>query len=172
MFNVDAPASLTLQDVEGIREEAEGLVSKSLLLNVGGGGYRVHDLLLEFMKIKIKGEDDIIEIATERQTQYLGRLDVVKSYGGPEHGAGNQGLLVLDALWRSVQKLSGDLGLEVSSYDASLRELESCEATTDVASCFAIVGLLCYLQVCLVFPGCLAVVISCYICGLGTSPRV
>lgn len=44
-----------------------------------------------------------------------GRLDVVKGYGDPEHGAGNQGLFVLGALWRSVEKLSGDLGLEVSS---------------------------------------------------------
>ncbi|CAM9716370.1 unnamed protein product, partial [Hapterophycus canaliculatus] len=134
------------RDTEGTREEALGLVSKCLLQDTGGGRYRVHDLVLEFMKIKIKADTEMISQATTLQAQYLGRLDVVKIYGSPEHGAGDQGFLVLDALWRSVEELSGDPGLEVKSYNASLEELESCEATADLVKMYSSVGFLFHLQ--------------------------
>lgn len=71
---------------------------------------------------------------------------MVKSYGDPEHGAGHQGLFFLDALWRSLEKLSGDPGLEIASYRSSLGE--SCGATEEVASCLEKVGFLFNLQVC------------------------
>ncbi|CAB1119264.1 unnamed protein product [Ectocarpus sp. CCAP 1310/34] len=135
-----------IEDAEGTREEAEGLVSKCLLQAVGGSGYRVHDLVLEFVKTSIRAEEEMVEKATALQAQYLGRVDVLKSYGDPEHGAGNQGLFFLDALWRSVEKLSGDPELEVASYRASLGELESCEATEDVASSYRWVGFLFNIQ--------------------------
>lgn len=138
---------LHLQDTEGTREEAKGLVSKCLLQDVGGGGYRVHDLVLKFLKIKIKADTEMVAKAKELQAQYLGRLDVVKGYGDPEHGAGNRGLFVLDALWRSLEKLSGDPGLEVASYRASLGDLDSCGATAEVASCLSRVGYLFNIQV-------------------------
>lgn len=121
--------------------------SKSLLQAVGGGGYRVHDLVLDFMKVRIKADTVMLGKATELQAHYLARLHVVKSYDEPEHGAGNQGLFVLGALWRSVEELSGDQDLEVASYRASVGELESCEATVDVASCFSSLALLYYIQV-------------------------
>ncbi|CAM9384158.1 unnamed protein product [Ectocarpus sp. 13 AM-2016] len=130
------------KDMEGTRDEADGLVSKKLLQGVGGDGYRLHDLVLDFLKIKIAADEEMVGNATALQAQYLGRLDVVKSYENPEHGAGNQCLFVLDALWRSAEKLSGDPGLEVSSYGTSLGELESCEATADVASSYSSVGFL------------------------------
>ncbi|CAN0477263.1 unnamed protein product, partial [Ectocarpus sp. 12 AP-2014] len=41
-------------DDTGTREEAEHLVTKCLLQDVGGGGYRVHDLVLDFVKVTIK----------------------------------------------------------------------------------------------------------------------
>eukprot|EP00903_Cladosiphon_okamuranus_P006980 g6793.t1 len=69
------------KDMEGTREEAEGLVRKSLLQDMGGGRYRVHDLVLEFVKIKIKADADMVGEATASQAQYLARLDVVESYG-------------------------------------------------------------------------------------------
>eukprot|EP00903_Cladosiphon_okamuranus_P022363 g20568.t1 len=128
------------EDTGGTREEAEGLVSKCLLQDVGGGGYRVHDLVLDFVKIKIKADVKMVEEATTLQARFLGRLDVLKGYAHPEHGAGNQGLFALDALWRSVEMLSGNPMLEVASYSTSLGELESCEATTDVASSYSSVG--------------------------------
>lgn len=129
-----------MQDTGGAREEAEGLVSKCLLQDVGGGGYRVHDLVLEFVKIKIKADVGMVAKATTLQAQYLGRVDVLRSYGDPEHGVGNQGLFFLDSLWRSVEKLSGNPELEVTSYRTSLGELESCEATEDVANSYGWVG--------------------------------
>lgn len=135
------------QDAEGTREEAYGLVSKCLLQDVGGGGYRVHDLVLDFMKIKIKADAEMAEGASALQAQYLARLDVVESYTNPGHGAGNQGFFVLGALWRSVEKLSGDPRLEVASYRASLAELESCEPTTEVAKFCLFVGFLFDIQV-------------------------
>ncbi|CAN0382120.1 unnamed protein product [Ectocarpus sp. 8 AP-2014] len=131
-----------IEDAEGTRDEAEGLVSKCLLRAVGGGGYRVHDLVLEFAKTSIRAEEETVKKATALQAQYLGRLDVLESYGDPEHGAGDQGLFFLDALWRSVEKLSGDPELEVASYRASLGELESCEATKAVATSYCSVGFL------------------------------
>ncbi|CAN0265689.1 unnamed protein product, partial [Ectocarpus fasciculatus] len=108
----------------------------------GGDGYRVHDLVLDFLKIKITADAEMVGEATSLQGQYLGRLDVVKHYYNPEHGAGDQGLFVLDALWRSVENLSGNPGLEVASYSTSLGEFESCGATADVASSYSYVGFL------------------------------
>ncbi|CAM9244996.1 unnamed protein product, partial [Ectocarpus sp. 12 AP-2014] len=135
-----------IEDAEGTRDEAEGLVSKCLLHAVGGGGYRVHDLVLEFAKTSIRAEEETVKKATALQAQYLGRLDVLESYRDPEHGAGRQGLFFLDALWRSVEKLSGDLELEVASYRASLGEFESCEATEAVARSYSSVGSLFNIQ--------------------------
>ncbi|CAM9318329.1 unnamed protein product [Ectocarpus sp. 8 AP-2014] len=131
-----------IEDAEGTRDEAEGLVNKCLLHAVVGGGYRLHDLVLEFAKTIIRAEEETVEKATALQAQYLGRLDVLESYGDPEHGAGDQGLFFLDALWRSVEKLSGDPELEVASYRASLGELESSEATEAVARSYWSVGFL------------------------------
>ena len=136
-----------VQDTGGTREEAEGLVGKCLLQDVGGGGYRVHDLVLAFVKIKIKADVEMVEKATTLQAHFLGRLDVLKGYKNPKHGAGHQGLFVLDALWRSVEQLSGDPELEVASYSTSLGELESCEATANVASSYSSVGWLFRIQV-------------------------
>lgn len=65
---------------------------------------------------------------------------MVQRYDNLEHGAGNQGLLVLGALWRSVEKLSGDLGLEERSYQASLKELESRKSTANTENSYSSVG--------------------------------
>ncbi|CAN0367181.1 unnamed protein product [Ectocarpus sp. 6 AP-2014] len=135
-----------IEDAEGTRDEAEGLVSKCLLHAVGGGGYRVHDLVLEFAKTSIRAEEETLKRVTALQAQYLGRLNVLESYRDPEHGAGDQGLFFLDALWRSVEKLSGDPELEVASYCANLGELESGEATKAVARSYWSVGFLFKIQ--------------------------
>eukprot|EP00752_Nemacystus_decipiens_P013900 g12339.t1 len=134
------------EDTGGTREEAEGLVSKCLLQDVGGGGYRVHDLVLDFVKVKIKADVEMVKKATTLQAHFLARLDVLQGYENPEHGAGNQGLFMLGTLWRSVEQLCGDPQLEVASYSTSLAALESCEATAEVARSYASVGFLFYMQ--------------------------
>ncbi|CAM9148460.1 unnamed protein product [Ectocarpus sp. 4 AP-2014] len=84
-----------IEDPEGTRDDAEGLVTKCLLHAVGGGGYRVHDLVLEFAKTGIRAqEEQTVKKATALQAQYLGRLDVLESYRDPEHGAEYQGLFL------------------------------------------------------------------------------
>lgn len=138
---------LNTQDAEGTRKEAEGLVSQCLLQDVGRGGYRVQDLVLEFVKTKIKAGAKIVEGAAVLQAQYLGKLDVVAGYKSPEQIAGSPGFSTLAALWRSVEELLGDPGLEVASYRASLGELASCEAPASVARAYSSVGSLFNLQV-------------------------
>ncbi|CAN0202560.1 unnamed protein product, partial [Pylaiella littoralis] len=125
------------EDTEGARDEAECLVSKCLLQDMGGGGHRVHDLVLEFVASKIKAEVEVVEEAITLQAQYLARADVVEGYRNSEHGASDQGLFFLDALWRSVEKLSGDSELEVHSYRTSLRESELFKATIHTAKFYS-----------------------------------
>lgn len=147
LTSTDAFRVFVLQDEDDAREEAEGLVGKCLLQAVGGSGYRVHDLVLEFLKTSIRAENEVVEQATALQARFLGRLDVLASYRDLEHGARHQGLFFLDALWRSVEKLSGDPDLEVASYHASLEELEPCEATEDGEISYGRVGFLFNIQV-------------------------
>eukprot|EP00903_Cladosiphon_okamuranus_P008466 g8133.t2 len=93
------------QDAEGAREEAEGLASNCVLQAVGGGGYRGHNLVLDFVKTKIKANVDMVEKVPGLQANFLGRLDVLKGCKHPEHGTGNQGMIVWDALLRSMEKI-------------------------------------------------------------------
>lgn len=137
--------------MQGTRENAEGLVSKCLLQDVGGGGYRVHDLLLQFVKLKIKNDNGMAKTAAALQARFLGRLDVLNGFEDPRHGAHDQGLFALDALWRSVEELSSNPGLEVTSYNSSLGELDPLEVTAEVADCFMAVGSFYSLQVRKVF---------------------
>ncbi|CAB1107479.1 unnamed protein product [Ectocarpus sp. CCAP 1310/34] len=53
-----------IEDAEGTRDEAEGLVRKCLLHAVAGGEYRVHVLVLEFSKTSIRAEEETVQRAT------------------------------------------------------------------------------------------------------------
>lgn len=132
--------------MKGAEEGAGVFVSKHLLQNTACG-YRVHDLVLDYMQTKIKTDWDRTKRATELQAEYLGRLDVVNDYVNPKHGAGNRGLFQLDSLWRSVETLSGNSTLEVASYKTSLEKLEPCEATEELARIYSSVGMLFDIQV-------------------------
>lgn len=96
----------------GYSRGPDELVNKCLLQDVDGGGYRVHHLVIEFLKIKTKadgvGGKSYLEAGTVPRETRRG-----EGLRRPGAGAGNQGLFVLGALWRSVEKLTGDLGLEV-----------------------------------------------------------
>ena len=135
-----------VQDVDGTREEAEGLVNKCLLQEVDGGDqYRVHDLLVEFLRFKIRQDAGMVKLATVRQAQYLARLDFIRSclvkLGTCTHCPS------VSASWRILEWLSGDNELEAVSYRASLSELDSSEPTADMAKTYANVANLFEFQV-------------------------
>ena len=130
------------QDVQETRDEARGLMGRSLLQAVGRGGYRVHDLLLDFARDRIRPA--LIELAAKRQAQYLGRLHVVRGYAGK--GEHKEGFYALMSLWRSVEDLSHNPRLQFEEYHTSLQVLGEDEST-DVGDIFWALGRLFQLQV-------------------------
>lgn len=130
------------QDVQGTRDEARGLMGRSLLQAVGRGGYRVHDLLLDFARVRVTPA--LLELAAKRQAQYLGRLHVVRGYAGK--GEHKEGFYTLMSLWRSVEYLSHNPRLQVKEYRTSLQVLGEDESTDVGDVCWAL-GRLFQLQV-------------------------
>ena len=139
-----APVYIFLQDNRGAKRAADLFVSISLLQEVDGS-FRLHDLLLDFVRIKSHGEDALVTEAVERQSVYLGRLDVLRAYHG--QGEANEGLYALIGLWRKLTELSGNQRREVDVYHRSLREL-GYDESTDTAFMYRDVGRLFQLKVC------------------------
>ena len=73
------------QDPRDVQSSAKSLVARSLV-QVRGDGYFVHDLLLDFAKNAIDPETK--KVATSRQAQYLGRLDVLEGFYDGSTGLG------------------------------------------------------------------------------------
>ena len=132
-----------MQDNRGAKKEADLFVSSSLLQEVDGS-FRLHDLLLDFVRTRCHGEDVFVEEAVERQSLYLGRLAVLRGYS--DKGESVEGLYSLIGLWRKLTELSGDKGREVDVYNKSLRELGDDESA-DTADTYRAVARLFYLQV-------------------------
>jgi len=59
-------------------KEADFFVRNSLLQEVGDS-FRLHDLLLDFIMAKCHGEDVLVAEAVEHQSQYLGKLGVLRA---------------------------------------------------------------------------------------------
>lgn len=97
------------------------LVTRSLVQGQNDK-YVVHDLVLDLVKRKIEEEDSLKKVATLRQSEYLGELDVLRSYF--DKSVLNEDVYSLIALWRSVESLSGDGMLEVNTYKTRLAERE------------------------------------------------
>lgn len=132
-----------MQDNRGARKEADFLVGNSLLQEVDGS-FRLHDLLLDFIAMRCQGEDALIKGAVGHQSQYLGRLTVVRDYSDNEELL--QGFYSLIGLWRKLIELSGNEQLEMDAYNASLGELGEDESE-DTSHVFWAVGRLFELQV-------------------------
>lgn len=113
--------ALYFQDNEDCRDVARGLVGRSLLQAVGNSGYRVHDLLLNFVRDRIKPAP--LEKAVSRQAQYLARYDVVVS------GDFHEGYSSLVALWRPVDELSSNPRIQVEATNTSVEQLKDAEAS-------------------------------------------
>lgn len=137
--------SISLQDDESAKENADYLAQNALLHEVEGSFF-VHDLLLDFIKLECRSEErhGLVEDAVGRQAQYLSRLSVVREFFN------NEGLstdvYALGRLWWSLEELAGNEQLQVERYRASLGELGRAEST-DVADAYALIGTLFYRQV-------------------------
>lgn len=85
--------------------------------------YLVHDRVLDFAKFKIEDfGEKIKEVSISQQAQYLGRLDVVRSYFDKRDMFG--GLYSLIGVWLSLEDMSGDRAWGVNTYNQSVRGLE------------------------------------------------
>lgn len=126
--------SFGFQDLADVRVAAKDLMARSLV-HTRGGGYGVHDMVLDFAKFKIKESTVVMEEAALRQAQYLGRPEVLGAYS--DKGDVDEGFFSLISLWRSLEELSGNEMLEIDTYRASLGTLEM---TTDVADTFCAVA--------------------------------
>ena len=115
-----------LQDDRGTKKEADLFVSSSLLQEVEGS-FRLHDLLLDYVKMKCNGEDVLIAEAVERQSLYLGRLAVLRGFS--DKGEILEGYYALMGLWQKLSDLSGNKKLAVEAYSRSLRGLGDDEST-------------------------------------------
>ena len=108
---------LCWQDTVDARIFAKDLVARSLL-NERGVDYVVHGLLLSFAKRRIGDFEEIKDVATVRQAEYLGNLDTLRGFADEEPGSA--GFYPLISLWKSLEELSGDEALESKTYSASL----------------------------------------------------
>ena len=115
------------------------MVDRCLLQDMTGG-YRLHDLVLEYLQLTIKMDSgDLVEKATLRQARYLGRLNVFNGYAAVGQHARTGGLFALIALWNSVKKLN-------ETVDAGAYYAESLTGVADVTT-MQDVGNLLYLMV-------------------------
>ena len=101
------------------------LADRCLLQDIGGG-YRLHDLVLEYLQLTITMYGgDLAEKAASRQARYLGRLGVFNGYAARGQNVITGGLYCLIALWSSVSKLD-------EKVDAGACYAESLKGVTDM----------------------------------------
>ncbi|CAM9310917.1 unnamed protein product, partial [Ectocarpus fasciculatus] len=102
--NLELPRPEALQAPGAAKTFAAQLVDQSML-QPAGDAFRVHDLVLLFLKPKLKA-DPSQPIATSRVAEYLGQLKVLRRYFKAE--ATSDGRYSLMALWRTVEDLADE----------------------------------------------------------------
>lgn len=105
----------------------------------------MHDLLLDFVRTRIEEYAETKKIAALRQAEYLGRLDVLRTYSAK--GEVNGGYYSLTSLWRSLEELTGDTNLVLTTYKRRLDEIDQDERGSDAAEIYEDVGTLFQIQV-------------------------
>ena len=120
-----------LQDPSDVPAGASVLVDRCLLQDMAGG-YRLHDLVLEYLQLTINQDGGALaKKATSRQARYLGRLGVLLEYGARGDNVCRGGRYSLVALWNSVKKL--DKTVEPSAfYTESLKGVDDVRARNEV----------------------------------------
>lgn len=120
------------QDPSDVAIWADALVSHCLLEALGDGvGYRLHDLVLEFIVLILKMRSDgalLLREACSRQSRFLSTPKVLHGYSvGGEVISG--GLYSLVALWNAMSELLAGCGnSSASTLSAAQYYAESLEA--------------------------------------------
>lgn len=100
---------------------ADILVDRCLLQPVEGRiEYRLHDLVLEYLQLAIKMDEELSKLASSRQAASLGSLALLRTYAADGDTVTNGGMYALVALWNSTKKLDGTLSVE-KYYQGSLK---------------------------------------------------
>lgn len=121
-----------LQDISDVKAGASALVHRCLLQGMREG-YRLHDLVLEYLQLIIAMDDGrLAKTASSRQARYLARLGVFKQYHDRGTEVSSSGLYTLVALWNSVKRLDGAVNVEVW-YRKSLDGVTEIRIATQVA---------------------------------------
>ncbi|CAM9675009.1 unnamed protein product [Scytosiphon promiscuus] len=126
-------ANLWAQHISDVATGACILVSHCLLQDTLEN-YRLHDLVLEYLQLVIKMDDDqtLAERASSRQARYLGRLDVLEMHVSRGESISNGGLYCLISLWNSVKKLDGRVDVK-ARYAESLHGVTKIRTWREVA---------------------------------------
>lgn len=120
-------------------------MTRSLLQVRGGDAYVIHDLLLDFIRTRIEDYAETKKTAASRQAEYLGRLDVLQTYSA--RGEVNGGYYSLTSLWRSLEEITGDTDLVLTTYKRRLDEIDQDERGSNTAEIYEDVGILFEIQV-------------------------
>lgn len=93
----------TFQLAADVSIPAHALVDRSLLQKVSGG-YLVHDVVLKYLRMRMKNDEELRHQAISRQKRYLTNRKVLKGLSvGKEDPSG--GILALVSLWSSLWEL-------------------------------------------------------------------
>ena len=82
--------------------------------------YRLHDLVLEYLQLAIRMDDDLAKLASSRQASFLGSVAVLRTYAAGGNTVLNGGMYALLALWNSAKKLDETLSVQ-RYYEGSLK---------------------------------------------------
>ena len=122
--------SFLLQDVSDVKTGAVFLEDRCLL-QVVKEKYRLHDLVLEYLRTAIKMDEDLEIKASSRQARFLSRIEVLRRYSAGDQWSSSGGLYSLVALWTAAKKLDRSLMVEVF-YRTSLKGVTEINDVQDV----------------------------------------
>ena len=111
--------SFLLQDVNDVETGADFLVDRCLL-QVVNEKYRLHDLVLEYLHMAIKMDEDLKIKASSRQARFLSRIEVLRRYSAGDQWSSSCRFYSLVALWTAAKKLDQSLVAE-EFYRTSLK---------------------------------------------------
>lgn len=97
------------QRTDDARTNAKRLV-KSYMVHQMPNGYRLHDLVLEYLRVYRVEEQDL-RTSTRRQAEFLAQTNVLDSHWKGESSVGG-GFYSLVTSWESVMELNRELDVE------------------------------------------------------------